>query len=202
MPQKMSDERVVARYREGDASAVGELFERYLPLLRARVRRRLPARVRRKVAESDVIQEALLGAIRRIGDFEDRGEGSFGAWLTTIVDRRLTDQMRRFVDAGKRNVNREISVGDTPAAGQRAADTPSVSGDLQRKEALDAVMASVDSLAPADQRILRLVHFRGQTLANAAELLGVTPDAARMRYGRALVRLQSALKRGGREEGP
>lgn len=195
---ELSDEEIVEKAREGDASASEALFERYFPLLRARVRNRLPARLRRKVAESDIIQEAYLGALKRLSDFEDRGEGSFGGWLATIVDRRIADQVRRYMGADKRNVNREISVGDTPTdtppARLHASDQSSVSSNPRRVEAMQSVLGAVERLAPADRMILKLVHFEGQTVAEAAELMEVSLDAARMRYGRALVRLQKQMR--------
>jgi DNA-directed RNA polymerase specialized sigma24 family protein len=43
--------------------------------------------------------------------------------------------------------------------------------------------------------LLRLVHFEGQTIAHAAELMDTTVDAARSRYGRALVRLQKLMRK-------
>jgi len=179
--------------RQGDESAASALFERYFPLLRARVRKRLPVRLQRKVAESDIIQEAYLGAMKRLADFEDRGPGSFGGWLRTIVDRRVADQVRLYMIADKRDVNREISVGDTPAGERHRADASSVSSSLSRGEALASVLRSLERLPPADRTILRSVHFQGQTIAAAAELMDTSVDAARMRYGRALVRLRKLL---------
>ncbi len=190
---ELSDEQIVAQVRGGDESSADVLFDRYFPLLRARVRKRLPPRLRRKVAESDIIQDAYLGALRRLADFQDRGEGSFGGWLATIVDRRVADQVRRFLQADKRNVNREVSAGDAPVAHRRHADASSISAKPKRMEAMQAVLRSVERLPAADRMILRLVHFEGQTVGEAAELMDVSVDAARMRYGRALVRLQKQM---------
>jgi len=190
-----SDESVVEQVRAGDEAAAQELFERYFPLLRARVQRRLPKAVSRKVAESDIIQEAFMGALRRLEDFQDRGAGSFGGWIRTIVDRRVTDQVRRYLGSERRDLHREVSVGGEPVEPRPPSDAPSVSSSPQRDEAVEAVLRSVEELPPADRMLLRLVHFEGQTIAHAAELMDTTHESARARYGRAVVRLQKLMRR-------
>src|SRR6185295_17896538 len=57
-----SDEALVRSVRAGDETAARVLFDRHLPALRAKARARLPAALRGKVAESDVIQDAWLAA--------------------------------------------------------------------------------------------------------------------------------------------
>lgn len=185
---------MVEQVQAGDEVAAQELFERYFPLLRARVRRRLPRALARKVAESDIIQEAFMGAIRRLEDFQDRGEGSFGGWIRTIVDRRVTDEVRRHFGTERRDLDREVSVGGKPVEPRPPSDAASVSANSRRSEAVEAVLRSVEELPPADRMLLRLVHFEGQSITHAAELMDTTPDAARARYGRALVRLQKLMR--------
>ena len=68
-PADLPDEHLAARAREGDAHAFEVLFDRYAPALRAQVRRQLPGLLRRKVAESDVIQMAYLGAHQGLDGF-------------------------------------------------------------------------------------------------------------------------------------
>ena len=80
-----TDEALIVRAREGDEEAFRLLVARHTPGLRTRIRRRLPALLRRKVAESDVIQSAYFTAYEKLAEFEDRGDGSFKAWLDRIV---------------------------------------------------------------------------------------------------------------------
>src|SRR5262245_66301820 len=87
-----SDETIVRRVLAGDEAAVGALFDRHVAQLRASVRRRLPAVVRGKVGESDVIQEAWLAAYMGIGGFEDRGDGSLAKWVQGNLGHKLHDE--------------------------------------------------------------------------------------------------------------
>src|SRR5688572_15585954 len=104
-----TDEELVERWRGGDQASAKILLDRYLPRLRARANRRLRGIVRRRVAESDAIQEAYLTAFLRLEDFEDRGPGSFGNWVSKILDHKLRDELRRHLGFSKRDARRERS---------------------------------------------------------------------------------------------
>lgn len=188
-----SDEELVRRVRDGDEAAARDLFERHLPALRAKARARLPAALRGKVAESDVIQEAWMAAFLALGDFEDRGDGSFGAWLRRILERKVLDQVRRNLDAGKRDAERQVRLATaaellTPAIGQ-----PSPSAEVADAEEAQRVCAEIDRLPEDYAELLRLVHRDGLSIADAGTRLGRSADAARKLYGRALARLANRL---------
>src|SRR5215212_4877689 len=91
--EEESDEAVVRRVRAGDEAAARLLFERHLPALRAKARARLPASLRGKVGASDVVQDAWLAAFLDLGAFEDRGDGSFAAWLRRILEHKVVDEV-------------------------------------------------------------------------------------------------------------
>jgi RNA polymerase sigma-70 factor (ECF subfamily) len=177
--------------RAGDEAAARLLFERHLPALRAKARARLPVSLRGKVAESDVIQDAWLAAFLSLGDFEDRGDGSFAAWLRQILDHKLLDGVRRHAGVAMRDARREQRL----ATGAPVADAgqPSPSAEVVSIERSAALRAVVGGL-PEDQRVVvRLVHEEGLSLVQAGARMGRSPDAARMLYSRALSRLSRLL---------
>jgi RNA polymerase sigma-70 factor, ECF subfamily len=55
------------------------------------------------------------------------------------------------------------------------------------------VVAALFRLSPADQEILRLIHWDSLTRAEAAEVLRLTPNATNVRYHRALRRLHDQM---------
>jgi RNA polymerase sigma-70 factor (ECF subfamily) len=192
-----TDEELVRRVRDGDEAAARLLFERHLPALRARARARLPQAIRGKVAASDVVQDAWLAAFLSLGDFEDRGDGSFGAWLRRILERKILDEARMHVDAEKRDARREARLGTGAAARLAAEDQLTPSAEVVAAEDEAALLAAIEELSDEHRAVVWLVDREGLTFVDAGARLGRTPDAARMLYGRALTRLSELLERRG-----
>jgi len=88
---------LVHRAQEHDLAARDELFARYLPRVRAIVALKLGQRIVHLAEQDDVVQEALLAALRGLESFEVRSDGTFYDWLSTIVTNRIRDQWRRGV---------------------------------------------------------------------------------------------------------
>src|SRR5262245_55692459 len=110
MRAEESDEELARRARDGDAAAVAELHRRHDAMLRAHAAGRLPPAMRAKVGASDVVQDAWVGALASLADFEDRGPGSFAAWLRRILEFKAVDEVRRHVEAASRDARREVAI--------------------------------------------------------------------------------------------
>jgi RNA polymerase sigma-70 factor (ECF subfamily) len=61
-------------------------------------------------------------------------------------------------------------------------------------ERIDDVRQAINSLKPLDQEIIRLVHWDGFALVEAARLLGKRPSTIRSRYHRARGQVRVALE--------
>ncbi len=105
----MTDDDLVARAREGDTAAFGELVVRH----QAAVYRAALAATGSTADADDVAQEAFLLAYRRLKSF--RGAASFKTWLLTIAWNQAINRRR----AAARWWQRIVPVGD--------ADTRAVS---------------------------------------------------------------------------
>jgi RNA polymerase sigma-70 factor (ECF subfamily) len=187
------DEELVRRVHAGDEAAARELFDRHLPALRAKAQARLPASLRGRVGASDVVQEAWLAAFLGLGDFAEAGDGTYGRWMRKIVERKVSDEVRRHARVGKRSADREVRFGTAAEhlEPDRTQATPSqAAGEAEASAALDAV---IDELTPDHATVIRLVHQEGLTLVQAAARMGRSPDATRMLYGRAMHRLAGRL---------
>jgi RNA polymerase sigma-70 factor (ECF subfamily) len=191
-----TDEELVRRVRSGDEAAARRLFERHLPALRARARSRLPSSLRGRVAESDVIQEAYLAAFLAIGDFEDRGDGSFAAWVRKILERRIANEVRDGVAAAKRDARREIRIPTGTHGAGAAHDQPSPSEEVIAEEDAARVRAARDGLSEDHRTVIALVHDERLTLAAAGQRMGRSADAARKLYSRAVAELAARLRPG------
>jgi RNA polymerase sigma-70 factor (ECF subfamily) len=188
------DAILLQRAREGDGTAFQELFERHMSLIRAKIRHRLPPAVRRKVSASDVVQEARIVAMRRLSEFEDRGPGSFGAWIHRIVELKLHEAVRHFRGPAKRHVGREVGEGSVTRARQIAAPDPTPSQVLMHAEEQEAARRALAALPEDYRTILVLTREKGLTLREAAGRMGRTLDAARKLSARALRRFAVLLQ--------
>lgn len=188
-----ADAALVARAKAGDEAALRTLFDRHAPRLRALVKRRLRGILRRKVGESDVVQEAYLTAHLRLSDFEDRDEGSFGHWLGQILEHKIRDALRSHLGAGKRDVRQETSQGSHRAAPEPAGRGPSPSLVLMRGEERSRLQRAMEALSGDQRLILRMAHDEGLPLAEVARRLGRNADAVYKQYGRAVEALTERL---------
>jgi RNA polymerase sigma-70 factor (ECF subfamily) len=136
----VSDAELVARARQGDTAAFGELVDRH----RAAVYRAAHAALGSASDAEDVAQEAFLAAYRKMGTY--RGEASFKTWLLTIAWRRAISRRRRRASRWRRFVS-----GDAPEAPTRGREGRTPEGALIDSEMAQHVQRLVRAL-PARRR--------------------------------------------------
>jgi RNA polymerase sigma-70 factor (ECF subfamily) len=158
---------------------------------------RLNQGVARRVDASDIVQEALLTASRRLADYLQNPGMPFHAWLRQLARDRLADVYRREL-ADKRNIAREQPGAPT----ERSSLNPlaNISDDqltpgtaLLRKEFAQRFQQAVDQLDDDAREIVLMRHAEQLTNSQAAEILGLSEPAAGMRYLRALRQLKAIL---------
>jgi RNA polymerase sigma-70 factor (ECF subfamily) len=191
--EPVSEAELVTRARGGDHDAFHALWARYEERLRARVGPRLRGPLQRKISVADVLQETCLTAHARLGAFEDRGGGAFGAWLAGIAERKAKEAVRHYAAAAKRDVRRERSRGLRPDTNRVAGAAPTPSEVAVGKERATDVARAM-AVLPEDYRaVVSLVRVEGMTLQDAAGVLGRSYEATKKLYGRALSRLADLL---------
>jgi RNA polymerase sigma-70 factor, ECF subfamily len=189
------DEVLLGRVRDGDADAFQVLFDRHLAVLRARVLRLLPARLRRRVSVADVLQEARLAALRGSDGFKPRANGTVRGWLLRIAENQALTALRRHDGAARRSSGREVSRGGRPDTAAFAGAGPSPSEAAATAEVREAVRAALEELPEDYRSVLQLVRIEGRTMAEAAVRMGRSREAVKKLYGRALGKLSEALRR-------
>ena len=98
---------LVRRAGAGDEDASRRLLVRSRARLRRMVAVRLDQRVLARVDPSDVVQEVLLDASRRLIDYSQHPRIPFYAWLHRLAKDRLATVHQRHIQTQKRSVNRE-----------------------------------------------------------------------------------------------
>jgi RNA polymerase sigma-70 factor (ECF subfamily) len=199
-PDSAATRALLEGIRRGDARALESLLERYRPELRAFVESHFDPRLRARVDPSDIVQETQMEVVRRMDDFLAHQPMPFRLWLRKKAMDRLLNLRRDHLARARRSVAREQALPDRSSllvAGPLLARAPSPSQQLQARERAERISRAVACLAHADREILLLRHAEDLPFEEISCLLDIEPAAARKRFGRALIRLQKAL----REEG-
>src|SRR5262245_6490890 len=102
-------DKLLARAGHGDDAARSQLLDCHRGRLRRMVAVRIDPRLAARVDPSDVVQETLAEAHRRLDDYLTEQPIPFYPWLRQLAQDRLTDLHRRHVRAARRAVGREES---------------------------------------------------------------------------------------------
>ncbi len=200
-PDADTDELLLLAGR-GEQLAVERLLERHRPRLRRMIEVRLDKRLSARVDPSDIIQDSLLDASRKLNDYLATRPLPFYPWLRAIAWQRLQDQYRRHLRAKRRSVKFEeplVPLPDQSAlllASQFIAPGTSPSQRLLREESQRRIRAALDQLNPTDREILVLRHLEQMPVAEIAALLGISEGAVKMRRLRAIERIRNLLDNG------
>ena len=184
----------------GDPAAGQQLLARHRDRLRRMVAVRLDPRVAARLDPSDVVQEALLEAARKLPDYLRARPLPFYPWLRRLAWERLLKLHQRH-RAAKRDAARDermapaLPDGSALELAQRlVASGTSPSGRAVRAETRDRVRAALVALAETDREVLVLRYLEGMTTAEVAAVLGLGESAVKMRHRRALDRLSRVLE--------
>lgn len=114
MEQSLQDsgdtEVLVARAAEGDSQALSELMDRYRDRLERLVGLRMDRRLRGRVGASDIVQEALIEAARRLSDYSREPPTGFFLWLRSVTANKLQSAHRQHLGTQKRDAAQEVSL--------------------------------------------------------------------------------------------
>lgn len=113
-------DRLIRRARDGDRSAADDLLVRHRQRLKYMVTVRLDRRLAGRVDPSDVVQETLIEASRRLDTYLHERSMPFYPWLRGLAWNGMVDLHRRHVLASKRTVDREVhdlALSDTSSEG-------------------------------------------------------------------------------------
>jgi RNA polymerase sigma-70 factor (ECF subfamily) len=182
--------QLLAAARSGDRVAVGTLLEQHSAYLRAIAERELDESLQAKESPSDLTQKTFLEAHRGIGEFRGATEGEFRQWLASILTHNLADVGRRFQGTRKRAVGRELRIQDD--AGLRG-DDPSPSAPVRKEEQDDQLQLAIQRLPDNYRRVIEFRHHANLEFAEIGTQLGVSAEAARKLWTRAIDRLRDEL---------
>ncbi len=192
---------LVVLAKDGDKSALSQLYMVYAERVRRILRLRMSKELRPKLDSMDLVQDALLSALGGIGDFTYKNEGDFLRWLSRIAQNALRDNLDK-LHAAKRDIRREVrrvdfnpttGGGFVAAAVPIEATTPSMI--MSKKEDLDKLEKAIDELKPQYREVIVLTKIEGLSYREIGERLSKSPDAVRMLVPSAMAELTTVFMR-------
>jgi RNA polymerase sigma-70 factor, ECF subfamily len=203
-PESLQTQELLARARDGDAPAINELLDRHREALRRMIDLRMDRVVQRRVDASDIVQDVLVEANRRLTEYLQNPTMPFHLWLRHMAHDRLIDAHRRHRQAARRSIDREQSLVAARFLDQSSLDLAAQLADRELTPAAAATwnelqrrfQAALDTLEEQDQEVILMRHFEHLGNSEVAQALGLSEAAAGMRYLRAMRRLRAKLTDG------
>ncbi len=200
-PESEKTQELIIGAQGGDASAINRLFERHREALRRMIELRLDRKLRQRVDASDIVQDVLIDANRRLPEYLQKPAMPFHLWLRQIAQDRMIDAHRRHRGAARRSLDREQPMvlggandrSTIELAAQLCDRNPTPAAEATARELQQRFEAAIEQLDEQDREIVLMRHFEQLSNSEAAQALKLSPPAASMRYLRAMRRLRELL---------
>lgn len=196
-----NDPETESRLREagaGDAAALRWLLDRHRDRLRRMIALRLDERLSPRLDASDLVQETLMDASRKLDTYLRDRPLPFYPWLHRLAIERLAQTHRHHLRALRREAGRERGAPWPESSVLRLVDALAVSGpgpseQLIRQEECLRIRRALEELSEQDREILVMRYLEHLDFGEIAAIQGITEGAARVRHFRALQRLAPML---------
>jgi RNA polymerase sigma-70 factor (ECF subfamily) len=172
------DATLLARARDGDGPAFGELVRRHQ---RAALRVAVVICGSTEEAE-DIVQDSFVDVHRHLASY--RATGTVRSWMLRIVANRAKNHVRSRVRRVQRDDRHARLVFTTLEGADQAAERR-----LEHEQLADAL----GRLSEPDREVLGCRFVAGLSEAETADVLGTPLGTVKSRTSRALVRLQGEL---------
>jgi RNA polymerase sigma-70 factor, ECF subfamily len=181
MSEQERDLQCILRLQTGDQRALGELYDRYTPLLYP-----VALRILRSPTDAeDVLQEAWLQVWKNVVTYDPR-RGNVAAWLLTVARSRALDRYRSL--SSRKRAEKEENVETTQPPPPPDPSALSVHGEMH-----DRVQHALGSLHPKQREVLEIAYFEGLSQSEIAERVGAPLGTVKSWTRQGLLRLRELL---------
>ena len=194
MDEKENTRNLVARALSNDRAAVDILFQRYRERLRSGLRKLIGPKYRVLLADSeDATQDAILSALRRLSQFEYRGDGSFLAWLLKGAEFEVLRRVRAMETQKRSGQQRDVDL-DTQMARMLPGDDRTPAEIVSEQEMAERVRDALQRLPDREREVIMLRRYLELDNEEICNELGLpTAGAVRALLSRAQARLSEML---------
>jgi RNA polymerase sigma-70 factor (ECF subfamily) len=189
---------LIERARRNEPRTLGPLLDSYRNYLRLLARTGLDASLQGKADPSDLVQETLLKASQRFGQFRGATDAELAGWLRQILARCLADFVRLYRARG-RHAAREQPLDEflnrsSQAIEQFLATTCASPSDAAQRCGLGVVLSdALAELGDEQREVIVLHHLEGLGWDEVGRRMGRSAGAARMLWTRALKQLRPLI---------
>lgn len=170
-----SDAALVSAMASGDESAMGQLYDRYSPIVYSIALRVLGDA---GMAE-DLLQEIFMQLWRNPGAFDSK-RGTLAPWLVAITRNRAIDWLR------KRRP-------ETPVAEVALSIEPDLASKTEFARSVGKIRAMLDGMPTTQKDLLEMAYFEGLTHSEIAARTGQPLGTIKTRIRSGLLALRMAL---------
>ena len=198
---QLSDDslELAERLQGHDDGALDDVFQRYRGAVARVIAARMDQRLRGRVDPSDIVQETLLEASRRINEYLADPRMSVRRWLLLLAEQNAKAAYRWHAQTQKRSILKEERLVQRPDQSNAGlgevlpAQQTNPSERAIRGENRDLIRACLDRLNDVDRQVVELRYLKGWPLSEVAAELNLSRDAAAKRAIRALRKLGSLM---------
>ncbi len=201
-PEGQATAELLANIKGGEPRAVDALLDRHRDALRRMIAMRLDQRLAQRVDVSDIVQDVLIEANRRLIEYVNAPSIPFHLWIRQIAKDRIIDAHRRHRLSAKRSVDREQAAIGQLSNDQSAMDlanqfqdqglTPAAAAT--QRELAQHIERAILQLKEGDREVILMRHYEQLNNQEIAQTLGLSEPAASMRYLRAVKRLRELIE--------
>jgi RNA polymerase sigma-70 factor (ECF subfamily) len=185
-----TDESIlVAKAREGDTRAFGELVRRY----EGKIFRLAQHITQNREDAEDVLQETFLKSYEHLDQF--KGDSKFYTWIVRIAVNQALMKLRRRKTDKSVSLDETIDTGEDTITREIAAWDEDPEQRFSREELGEILDTAVDSLEPPYRSVFVLRDIEELSTEETAEALNLSVPAVKSRLLRARLQLREKLTR-------
>ena len=182
MSTGLNDTEIISKVLGGDHQAYAGLVNRYQNYVFTLTLRM----VKNREDAEEVAQDVFIKAYKYLADF--RGASKFTTWLYTIVNNTcITFLRKKKMDIHSLDNEKVFEAADSQDSGMRA-------NIVEQKSRSAMVNEAIDLLSEDDAQIITLFYKAEQSLEEAAQILGIEVNTAKVRLHRARTRLKEKME--------
>ncbi|MFQ5708634.1 MAG: RNA polymerase sigma factor [bacterium] len=178
-----TDKQLMLEYASGNPKAFEELFRRY--------GKKLYNLFLRSLNKTQLAQDLLQECFLRVIESKDRYRPTkdFSNWIFTIAMNLIRDKYREQTRRKMGPISESLELhGVEPELDNQQPDR-----NLEKLQLKEAVVAAMGTLAKDQQEVIILSKYQGFSFLEIAEILNISPAAAKQKAYRAMQHLTKKL---------